>query len=219
MSRFVDLSHVLEPGMPVYPGFPAPDFTPLLTREDSRERYQGKAEFLLGRADLPGNTGTYLDAPFHRHPSRPDLAAIPLQGVAGLPGRVVEGRAGSGRGVDIELGPDEVRGRAVLVRTGWDERWGSDRYWEPGPFVSAQAIDLLIEGQAALVGVDFWNVDDTDDPSRPAHTHLLAADVLIVEHLCNLSELPAAGFRFFAAPLPITGGASFPVRAFAELDR
>jgi len=111
-----------------------------------------------------------------------------------------------------------LRGRAALIRTGWDQRWGTDRYWEPGPYLADTSVDLLIGAKAMIVGVDFWNVDNTEDPARPAHTRLLAADILIVEHLCNLAPLPRSGFRFSAVPLRIVRGASFPVRAFAEID-
>jgi arylformamidase len=105
----------------------------------------------------------------------------------------------------------------VLVSTGWDRLWGRADYWEPGPFLSAGLLDLLLEARPALVGVDFCNVDDTLDPSRPAHTRLLARGILIVEHLCGLESLRGTCFRFFAVPLRIEGGASFPVRAFAEI--
>ena len=78
-------------------------------------------------------------------------------------------------------------------------------------------LDLLIENGATLLGVDFNNVDDMTDPVRPAHTRLLEAGIPIVEHLRGLDALPREGFRFFAVPPRIKGGASFPVRAFAEL--
>ncbi len=74
-----------------------------------------------------------------------------------------------------------------------------------------------IEAGAVLVGVDFLNVDNTADPERPVHTRLLKAGILIVENLTNLSALPANGFLFSAVPLRIKKGASFPVRAYAEL--
>jgi arylformamidase len=218
MPRFVELSHLLEDGMETYPGLlPPARFGPLLTHEQSRSRYDGKAEFYLGRADLPGNTGTYLDAPFHRFPDREDLSQIPLASVAGLPGIVIDAR---GQESAIELGPvdADLSGTAVLVRTGWDERWGSGSFWEPDPHLSGRMVDELVEARPALVGVDFRNVDDTTDPARPAHTKLLQAGILIVEALRGLDKLPAGGFRFFAVPLRIVKGASFPVRAFAELD-
>jgi arylformamidase len=217
VSRFVELSHVLEPGMPVYPGFPEPDFTPILTHEQSRERYRDRSEFLLGRANMPTNTGTYLDVPFHRYRDGDDLSRVALEMVAGLPGFVVDADSADGRALALDVNAGDLRGRAVLVRTGWSERWGTDGYWEPGPFLSASALDVLIDGRAALVGVDFWNVDDTEDLARPAHTRLLAERILIVEHMTNLRALPRDGFRFFAVPPRLVGGAGFPVRAFAEV--
>jgi arylformamidase len=212
---FVDLSFPIEDGMPTLPGvLPEARIGPILDHDASRDRYQGKAEFYLGRVDMPGNTGTYVDSPFHRHRDAQDLSALPLDRLAGLPGMVVEAPEANAP-VDLELG--DVRDRAVLVRTGWDRRWGRDAYWEPDPYFSPATLHALIDGGAALVGVDFNNVDDTTDPARPAHTRLLGAGIPIVEHLTNLGQLPAEGFRFFAVPPRIVRGASFPVRAFAEL--
>lgn len=217
MGRFVELSHVLENGMPAYPGLPIPRFEPIVDHEESRARYDNKAEFYLGKVDIPCNAGTYLDSPFHRYREGHDLSQIELQAVAGLPGVVVDGKPDSDRKIVIERDDGEFAGRAVLVRTGWDERWGTDAYWEPGPWLAQEALSTLIAAPAALVGVDFWNVDNVEDPARPAHTELLKADILIVEHMCNLKSLPADGFRFFAPALRIARGASFPVRAFAEM--
>jgi kynurenine formamidase len=218
VSRFVELAHPIRDGMAAFPGLPPAKVGALLTHEESRDRYEGIAEFLLGKVELACNTGTYLDAPFHRFRDREDLASIALDRMAGLPGIVVEPADPDAREVLlVGLEPADVRGRAVLVRTGRSELWGSDAYWDEGPFLSGKALDLLIGGGAVLVGVDFGNVDDTGDPSRPAHTRLLAGGALIVENLTGLGALPREGFTFFAAPLRIEGGAAFPVRAFAML--
>lgn len=214
--RLVDLSHPIEDGMPVYPGLPRPDVGAILDHAACRKRYGGRAGFLIGRISMACNTGTYLDAPYHRFPDGADLAALPLEKVVGLPGVVVSAPERPGA---VAL-PEETarwRGRAVLVRTGWDRRWKTDRYWEPGPFLAGADLDRLVAAAPALVGVDFWNVDDTGDPDRPAHTALLAQGIPIVEHLCGLAGLPEEGFRFSAAPLAVARGASFPVRAWAEL--
>jgi arylformamidase len=215
-ARFIDLSHELVAGMDGYPGLPAPRIDAHLTHEASRPRYDDRAAFYIGHVDMVGNTGTYLDSPFHRYPDAPDLAALPLDRLAGIPGTVLDAPATAGP-VDPACADALLRGRAVLVRTGWDGRWGSPAYWEPGPYLAPTFLDRLLAAEAVLVGVDFWNVDDTSDPARPAHTRLLAAGVLIVEHLAHLERLPAQGFRFFAVPPAIRAGASFPVRAFAEL--
>jgi kynurenine formamidase len=218
MRKLVELNHVLEDGMQAYPGLPRPKIGAFLDHEASRSHYGGQAEFYLGKVDMVCNVGTYLDSPYHRHRDRSDLSQIPLEKVVGVPGIVLDAASSPDRPIAVDCSASELRGRAVLVRTGWDRHWGTDAYWKPGPFLAAGSVDLLIHGGAPLVGVDFWNVDDTGDPSRPAHTRLLAEGILIVEHLCNLSALPRTGFRFSAVPLRIVRGASFPVRAFAEID-
>ena len=216
--RFVEVSHPIADGMPVYPGLDRPRLGAVLDHEGSRLHYGGQAEFYLGRIEMAGNTATYIDSPFHRFRDGRDLSEIPLDDVAGLPGIVLDGRVGDDRAVTLEAPQSALEGKAVLIRTGWDERWGTDAYWEPGPFLSSQSLELLLRGRPKLVGVDFWNVDDTvGDPSRRVHTGLLAIGVLVVEHLCGLDALPPTGFRFYAVPLRLVGGASFPVRAFAEV--
>jgi kynurenine formamidase len=168
---------------------------------------------------MVGNVGTYLDAPFHRYADGADLSQLPLESIAGLDGLVVDATPASNRAISITCEPADVNGRAVLVRTGWDRRWGTNSYWELGPFLSDASIDSLVASKVALVGVDFWNIDDTENLSRPAHTRFLRANIPIVEHLANLSSLPPKGFKFYAVPPPIVKGASFPVRAYAEIQR
>jgi len=204
--------------MDAYPGLPGPRFSAIVDHEQSRSRYGNKSEFYLGMVEMPGNVGTYLDSPFHRYLNGSDLSQIPLERVAGLQGVVLDAGTLSERPVTIPCEEAQLRGKAVLIRTGWDRQWGTPRYWEPGPFLSSEMIELFVRAKPILVGVDFWNVDDTNDPARPAHTRLLAANILIVEHMCNLSSLPLSGFVFNAVPLRIVKGASFPVRAFAEID-
>ncbi len=214
----VDLSHPIEDGMRIYPILPRPEIGAFLDHDASREHYAGKAEFHLGQYDLSGATGTYLDAPFHRHRDAADLSMLGLEGLVGLSGVVLR-QAGSGR--EIETGPDDaaldLRDRAVLLNTGWASRWGSDAYWEDSPFLGGPLLDRLVGERAALVGIDTGNIDDVQDLTRPAHTRLLAAGIPIVENLADLSALPRAGFRFTAVPPKIVGGSNFPVRAFAEV--
>src|SRR4051812_40990558 len=66
-TRLVDLSHPIEAGMVTYPGLPGPTFTPHLTREASRAHYAPGTEFAIDSITMLGNTGTYVDSPFHRH--------------------------------------------------------------------------------------------------------------------------------------------------------
>ncbi len=201
--------------MVTYPGLPGPEVTDFLTREASRARYAEGTEFSIARISMVANTGTYLDAPFHRFADGADLAAMPLASVADLDGVVVRvGAPDRAVGRDALL-PFEVRGRAVLVNTGWDRHWGTERYGIDAPFLARDAAAWLAEQGAGLVGIDSVNIDDMGDGARPAHTLLLAAGIPIVEHLRGLDQLPASGFRFHAAPPLVHGMGTFPVRAFA----
>lgn len=215
----IDLSHRIAPGMPSYPGLLEPKFHTWLTHQESATRgtYAPGTTFQIATYELGGNTGTYLDAPFHRYPTGPDMADLPLEKVADLPGRLIVTALREGAlEADVFEGV-EVTGKAVLVRTDWSKRWGGD-YFRSGPFLTAAACRWLVEQGAALVGIDCANIDDMTDPARPAHTILLHAGIPIVEHLRGLDQLPPGReFRFFAVPPAIEGGTSFPVRAFASL--
>jgi arylformamidase len=187
-----------------------------LSREDSRARYSAGTEFHIGKIELVANTGTYLDSPFHRYASGTDLAGLPLESLANLECLVARVPEGAGRAIErLAIGEDEVRGRAVLVHTGWDRHWRTDSYFEGHPFLTAEAARWLADAGAALVGIDSFNIDSTASGERPVHSILLERGIPIVEHLCNLGEVPDRGSRFFAVPVKVKGLGTFPVRAFA----
>lgn len=206
--------------MVTYPGLAAPVVSDWLTRENSRARYAPGTTFQIGKIEMIANTGTYMDAPFHRHEGGADIAAYPLEAVADLEGVVVRATSRSSRGLGAgEFGGRDVRGRAVLVHTGWDAHWRTPAYGSGHPFLTRDAAEYLVSAGAALVGIDSLNVDDDRDGTRPAHTAILSAGIPLVEHVTNLGALPDTGFRFFAAPVKVKGMGSFPVRAFARVER
>jgi kynurenine formamidase len=217
--RFIELSHIVEHGMVTYPGLPTPVVSDWLSRDASKTRYAPGTTFQIGTITLLANTGTYVDAPFHRYPDGHDVADYPLEAVADLEGVVVRAQERSARALDAEwFRPHDVRGKAVLVHTGWDTHWRTERYGTGHPFLTRDAADYLVASGAVLVGIDSLNIDDDRDGARPVHTRLLGAGIPVVEHLCNVGALPEAGFRFFATPVRVRGMGSFPVRAFALLE-
>jgi arylformamidase len=217
-GRLIELSHVIRAGMITYPGLPGPAITPHLTREASRERYAPGTEFAIDQITLVGNTGTYLDAPYHRYAEGADLSAIPLARTAELPAVVVRVTGAEPPGIDVgALAALDVRGAAVLLHTGDDARFGTPAYAIRPHFLTRAGAAWLAAREAALVGIDAINIDDTSDGERPAHTLLLAAGIPVVEHLTGLGQLPPAGASFTAAPLRIEGFGTIPVRAFARL--
>jgi arylformamidase len=211
----IDLSHAIEDGMITYRGLPAPVICDFLSREASRDRYAPGTEFQIGTIEMVGNTGTYLDSPFHRYADGTDLAGLALSSLADLDCLVL--RAGEdGRAINtLPVSEDAVRGKAILVHTGWDAHWRTDQYFEGHPHLTGALAQWLVNAGAALVGIDSFNIDCIDTGERPVHTTLLGAGIPIVEHLRGLEQLPASGARFFAVPPKVCGFGTFPVRAFA----
>jgi arylformamidase len=218
MPRLLDLSHAVEAGMVTYRGLPGPVIRDHLSREASRALYAPGTTFQIGRIEMVANTGTYVDAPFHRWEDGPDLSRLPLDVLAGRDGICIKAPHASGLAVNEDfLEGKEVGGRAVLIHTGWASRWGTPSYQERSSHLTSSAASFLVSRGAAIVGIDAHNIDDTDDKARPVHSILLRAGIPVVEHLCNLEALPPSGFRFFAVPVKVVGMGTFPVRAFAEV--
>jgi kynurenine formamidase len=217
--QYVELNHVIREGMITLPNLPAPELGTHLTREASRSIYAEGTEFEIGRISMVANTGTYLDSPNHRYPDGHDLTGFALDRLVDLPALVIRVEDSGQRGVDANLlAPYDVRGKAVLLHTGDDARFGTPQYVEDAHFLTRDGAQRLIDQGAALVGIDAANIDDMTDGTRPAHTLLLGAGLPIVEHLTSLAQLPPTGATFTATPPRIAGLATFPVRAFARLS-
>ena len=215
--RFIELSHVIREGLVTYPGLPVPTIQPFLTREDSKAKYAPGTEFAMDVLTLIGNTGTYLDSPWHRYDGGTDLAGLSLDTLVELPTEVF--RLDTGRAIESSLlGGRELNGKAVLLHTGWDKHFATPAYAFGAPYLTSDGADLLIDAGVVLVGIDSLNIDNTEGTGeRPAHTRLLAAGIHVVEHLTNLDALPDSGARFTATPPLIEGFGTFPVRAFARI--
>ncbi|QKG70629.1 cyclase family protein [Erythrobacter mangrovi] len=216
--RLVDLSHEIEEGMETYIGLPGPHICDFYSRETSAANFDDGSSFLIGRIDMVSNTGTYVDAPFHRFVDGKDLAGLPLESLADLEAIVVRRPFEHGLATEAEhLDGLDVQGKAVLIATGWDRHWRNTTYFTDHPYLTESAARFLAERGASFVGIDSHNIDDTRVRARPVHTTLLGADIPIGEHLTNLDDLPDAGFRFHAVPPKIVGFGTFPVRAYAKV--
>lgn len=220
---YVELSHDIEDGMVTYPGLPAARICDYLSRERSREIYEAGTEFQIATIEIVANTGTYLDCPSHRYEHGHDLSQIGPESFCDLDTIVIRADHRQVRAIDASYFRDrELRGRAVLVHTGWDAYWREEAYAVEHPFLTQDAAEYLRDCGVKLVGIDSMNIDDTSrdgegGKSRPVHSILLGADILIVEHLCNLAALPDEGFEFSAMPPKVKGAGTFPVRALARL--
>lgn len=218
--EIIDVCHTVEDGMITYKGLPAPVITDHLTRAASKQVYEAGTEFQIGKIEMVANTGTYLDSPFHRYADGADLAGLDLYSLANLDGIVIRRVNAPLRDVSLDaIERLDLNGKAVLFHTGWDRYWRTDAYFDGNhPFLTAETAEYLARSGAALVGIDSYNIDNTKDGKRPAHSILLREGIPIVEHLCGLGELPDTGFKFFAVPVKVKGMGTFPVRAFALME-
>ena len=217
-KRLIDLSHTIEDGLVTYKGLPAPVICDYLSREASRKLYAEGTEFQIGKIEMVANTGTYLDCPFHRYADGHDLSEVEIERLAELDGTLI--RVPFTDTLEItrqHLENYEIRNRAVLIHTGWDRHWNTEQYYENHPYLTEDAANYLRDCGVALVGIDSHNIDNTAGGTRPVHTVLLGAGILIVEHLCNLHSVPDQAFWFSALPPKFKGVGTFPVRALARL--
>lgn len=201
--------------MITYKGLPAPLICDFLSREASKAHYAEGTTFHIGKIEMVGNTGTYIDSPFHRYADGIDLSELPLESVAELDGIIFRAQPDQQRIGSELFGDVDVRGKAVLVQTGWDRHWGTDQYFEGHPFLTADAAQWLRDAGATLVGIDSHNIDDVSTGERPVHSTLLGADIPIVEHMCRLDQVPDGPFKFCAVPAKVKAFGTFPVRAYA----
>jgi kynurenine formamidase len=219
MPELIDLSHTIHDGLITFKGLPAPVICDYLSRVDSRKNYEGGTEFQIGSIQMVSNTGTYIDCGFHRYADGKDLSETALDRFVNLPAVVV--RVDHRARIEVrasDFANIDVAGKAVLVDTGWSRHWKTDQYFENHSFLTGEAAVLLRDRGAVLVGIDSHNIDDTRSRnSRPVHSTLLREEILIVEHLRGLDQLPERDFAFSAVPPKFTGVGTFPVRAFAQV--
>ncbi len=217
--KIIDLSHTIENGLVTYKGLPAPVICDYLSREQSRNIYEEGTEFQIGKIEMVANTGTYIDCPFHRYEYGKDFAALPAELFTDIEAIKVNVPYQQQKAIDASYFTNlELKGRAVLVHTGWSAHWRTDTYFENHPYLTEDAAIFLKHQGVRLVGIDSHNIDDTAKKSRPVHSTLLAQEIFIIEHVCNLDQLPSNGFSFTALPPRIKGIGTFPVRTIAKIN-
>lgn len=218
MKKLIDLSQTIEDGLITYKGLPAPIICDFLSREESKKHYADGTTFQIGKIEMCSNTGTYLDSPFHRYEDGKDVSELELDALASLEGVKVIVNEELTVITESAFENIDVKGKAVLIQTNWSRHWNTEQYYENHPYLTESAAEFLRDNGAVLVGIDTYNIDDVSGKERPVHTTLLGAEILIVEHMCNLSSVPDTGFKFYAVPVKVKGFGTFPVRAFAEVE-
>ena len=212
---YLDLSHSIEMGMPVYPGTEPPEIREANTFESDGFREK--------RISLHSHTGTHMDAPSHILPGAKSLDDLPVGAFTGgarlLDVRHLEGRRITLPNLKDLLGSAGDLGETdfLLLRTGWDQYWGTEAYFSAYPTLDKDAAAWLASHQLKGLGLDCISADVPSGNELPIHRILLTAGMLIIENLCHLDRVPSGSFEFFGFPLPIHDADGSPVRAVARV--
>jgi arylformamidase len=221
--KIVDLSYTISHDMLCHPWMPKPRITEFISREQSASFLAPGVTFALTQVEVCGNTGTYIDAPSQFHVDGADVAGLRLERLVDIPITVVRvspADLADGRSIGPEPFADiDVAGQAVLINTGHDRHWGTGGFFKDSPFLTEEAVQVLLDAKPGIVGVDSQNIDSGTDNSKPAQNLLLGADTYLLECLTHLDELPDTGARLTVLPTPIAGVGSYPVRAIAIFEQ
>lgn len=221
MTSIIDLTHPIPHGLVTDPRLPAVKVAEFWSRAASARNYAPGVSFQIATAEFAQNTGTYVDCPWHRYEDGLGVWNFPLERFVNVPTVAVDVRDkidSSGRIDDGAVTSAAKPGNALLLCTGWSKHWGTAEYGSGRhPWISGSTAHTLVDRGVTLYGIDTLNADPFADRSRPVHSILLRANIPIIENLTNLERLLGRDVRFFAAPLPIVGFGSCPVRAFATI--
>jgi len=227
-SHIVDLSHELFEGIPTFPGGASFRAEPIATIE--------QAGYFANRLELGEHTGTHVDAPIHFQPDALSVnALLPTQLVG--PGVLlsIASKAAANPDATVSLadvmqweqtnGPIPARS-FVLIQTGWSTRWPDETAYrnadEKGimhfPGLAEEAAVALLARDINGVGIDTLSIDPGTSTSFASHKLLAEANIIVIENLANLEQLPMRGFTVVVAPLKIRGGSGSPARVLAILE-
>ncbi|MFT4891581.1 MAG: kynurenine formamidase [Halobacteriales archaeon] len=221
-----DLTQPVTSGIPVYPGDPPVAIEPHATMAEDGYR--------TSALSLGSHAGTHVDAPAHTEPDGKTLDEIDVEAFR-FDAAVIDctdvGRRAAISRETIETADPPTGANAVLLHTGWDEHWGTDRYRDH-PFLAPAAAEWLADA-GYHVGVDAFGPDptppaenesgvdgdesDAEPTGIPAHHALLGAERFIVENLRGLDRLPDR-VTLHAYPVAIEDADGAPVRAVAVVD-
>ncbi|MGD9808039.1 MAG: cyclase family protein [Deferribacterales bacterium] len=209
--KMIDLTHMIQENMPVYPGTKPPEI--------KVETTIGKNGFEERLITMFSHTGTHMDTPCHIMEGGRSLSDYDISDFTGR-GVLIDVRGMEIVSLSyIKSYEAELKGAdfAVLM-SGWSKRWGDDRYFTNYPVLSEEASLFLAKSGLKGICVDMISVDPVDTVDFGNHKIFFGHEMLIVENLANLDKLEGKEFAISCLPLNIERGDGSPVRAFAIIS-
>ena len=213
--KVIDLTHVIEPTMPVYPGTEPPTFEPANTYE--------KDGFKETRISMFTHTGTHMDPPAHLYADRTTLDAFPADQFIGKALVIDCTSLKEGEAITMEqlkpYGDKVEKADFLLFYLGWDKRWGTDSYFGDYPCLDDSVMDLVLNGSYKGIGFDVIGLDPIADENLTRHKKLFKdKDIVNIENLCKLGECGSDLFWFSCFPLKLADCDGSPIRAVAWFE-
>ncbi|MEN1761437.1 cyclase family protein [Anoxynatronum sibiricum] len=207
--KVIDLSHLIEKGMPIFPGDPEPSIESAFTHE--------KDSFHVNRLLMGSHTGTHIDAPYHIDPLGDPIDTIPIHRFVGMGVKVsLTGLKPETPITTAMMSPalEQLHpGDFLIIHTGWDQYFHHHDHYQQHPYLTPEAAQGIVEKQISLIAIDALNVDPTLKEIYPAHEVFMKNDCLIVENLCGLDQVKATRGLYAFLPLKLKGADGSPLRA------
>ncbi|QIB69230.1 cyclase family protein [Aminipila butyrica] len=213
--KIVDLTHFISEDMPVYPGTEGPKFTPANSYE-----VDGFKETLM---TMYTHTGTHMDPPAHLFAGRTTLDQFPVSQFAGVACVIDCSDLQEGQQITMDYVNRQreaaEKAEFLLFSTGWEEYWGTERYFGDYPCIDQEVADFLIQEGKKGIGLDTIGLDPIADTNLTLHKKLFRdSEIVIIENLENLKELRGQSFTFCGLPLKHKDADGSPIRAIALLE-
>jgi kynurenine formamidase len=205
-----DLTHIVKQDMPVFPGTEPP----VIVEQCTLAEHGFREKKLL----LYSHTGTHVDAPAHMISDGRSLDQFPIEKFHGRATIYTHDRK-SGNLITIQqlqaMEAELEKADFLLIATGWDRYWESEKYFSPFPVLRNDTAEWLLNFGLKGIGLDVISADSMNSTEFPVHHTLLGNDLVIVENLKNLVSITSVSCIFSCLPLNLQNADGAPVRAMA----
>lgn len=208
--KVIDLSHKIEEDMSTY----TDDAKPIIKEIASIESdgYNEKS------INLFSHTGTHADAPYHMIKNGKSLDEYDISKFIG-DAILIDITNINMNSIDIniikEYEEDIKNVEFVILRTGWDKYWKTDKYFDGFPTLTPEATKWICSFNIKGIGIDTISIDSSTSVNFEIHNIILANDKIIIENLTNLQAIKEKKFKFLATPLKYNRADGSSVRAIA----
>lgn len=193
----IDLTHLIQDGMPVYPG---DEETVLEQSKHISKDYYNNHQLTINM-----HAGTHIDGPMHLLDVQEYINEFSVETFVG-DGVLLDVYGVSTISYKEEYEELIKAGQIVILYTGHAERYGQSAYFTDYPVLTVEFVELLVRKRVKMIGLD------TPSPDKypfDIHKYLFTNKILIIENLANVKQLlNVNAFEVIALPLHIRADSS-----------